>query len=353
MSASKVVSLQDVADLVGVHKTTVHRALRGDPRVESGTTARICEAASKLGYDPDANQAAHRLALRKTGKTEPSQLVALFFPVVFSKSPYFLRQFVGFMEVLSDAGYDVLTRILDRMADRRLPMAVSRGDVDAVVALADPDWLLKQQAILSGMQPSLRRPFITLINSTTGAWTVTADFRQGGRSSIAHLLDLGHRRIITISNMAHGSEERMRGYRDELAARGLDEARHLIAIDCDNAISDWREKVADALDRLIGAAPDATAFLAPNDQLAMVSIALFAERGRRVPEDMSLMGFDDTESNPGANHEGILSTIALPLEQIGREAARMALSPGDSPRTMVLPVGLRVRATTSSAKRSI
>jgi DNA-binding LacI/PurR family transcriptional regulator len=347
--SSKSVTLQDIANEVGVHKSTVQRALHGDPRVEAGTIARINEVATRMGYDPEANHAARRLSLRKSGRGESTKLVALFFPLVSSRAPYFLRQFVGFMEVMSDAGYDVLTRILDRMGDQRLPPAVMRGDVDAMVALADPEWLTRQQNLFANM-PAVRRPLITLINPVPGAWSATADFRQAGRMSIGHLLDLGHRRIISISNMSHQFAERVAGYRDELVARGLDPDRHLVALDCDNTISDWTEKVADAIDRLLAACPDATAFLAPNDQLAGLAITLFAERNRPVPEAMSLVGFDDTDPVPGPDHQNILTTVAVPLEQIGRQAARLALSPGDGPRTVVLPTGLRVRGTTRPPK---
>lgn len=343
---SKVITLQDVADVVGVHKSTVHRALRGDPRVEATTTERIREVATRLGYDPDANQAARRLSFRKTGRTEPTRLIAMLYPVVFTRGAYFQRMFVSFMETLGEVRHDVLTSILEETSMTRLPATVLRGDVDAVVSLGHPNMLGMLQTAIDALPGELRRPLITLINPVPGAWTVTADLRQGGRLATEHLLDLGHRRIITVGNMAFRSEERVAGCREALVARGMDPDRHLVAMNSDNAILDEERRRIDVLDRLLAAAPDATAFMAPQDQYAGFAVGRLAERGRPVGETMSLVGFDDTDPVPGADGQNRLTTIALPLEQIGREAALLAMTPGDTPRTVTLPVGLRVRGTT-------
>ena len=343
--AQKVVTLQDVANLVGVHKSTVHRALRGDPRVEVGTTERVRAAAAQLGYDPDINQAARRLSLRKSGRSEPTRLIALLFPVVFTRGAYFQRLFTSFMETLSEAHYDVLTRVHDH-AGLQLPPIVARGDADAVVTLTHPSELAMIRAAMDALPTSLRRPIVTLLNPLDGAWTVTADLRLGGRQEMDHLLDLGHRRIITIGNMAFRSEERVAGCREALAARGMDPDRHLVVEDTDKRIVDDHARVAMALDRLLARAPDATAMLAPQDQAAGMLMQMLAERGRPVPERMSLVGFDDTDPVFGAGNQNILTSVAMPLEQIGRESARLAMDPGPVPRTVVLPVGLRVRGTT-------
>lgn len=340
-----VVTLQHVADQVGVHKSTVHRALRGDPRVEAGTAERIRAAAARLGYDPAVNQGARQLSLRKTGKVESNRLVALLFPVVFTRGAYFQRMYVSFMETASQARFDVLARIHDS-ADTSLPPSVVRGDVDALVALNHPKELGAVQTALAAVPTPLRRPLITLFTPMPGASLVAPDMHQAGRLAIAHLLDLGHRRILTIGNMAFRAEERVEGCRAELAARGLDPDRHLIALDSDKRIPDDRQRLAEVLDRLLAAAPDATAMMAPQDQAAVILAGLLAERGRPVPGRMSLMGCDDTDPLPGPGGENLLSTIALPLEQLGREAARLAMDPGSEPRALTLPVGLRIRATT-------
>jgi LacI family transcriptional regulator len=343
---AKVVTLQDVADLIGVHKSTVHRALRGDPRVESGTATRIQAAAAKLGYDPEANQAARRLSQRRFGNFESPHMVALFFPVLFSRSAYFLRQFHGFMEVMSDSGFDVLTRIVGNHEWQQFPSAVARGDVDAVVSLAHESQLMELRAQLLALPGSVQRPFITLINPLPGAWSVTADFRQGGRLAAAHLLDLGHQRILTIDGLSNQHRERLVGIRDELQARGLDPAKHLVAIKPDETISPWHAQVADSLDRGLAKAPGVTAIIAPNDQVAALLFTLLAKRGRPVPERMSLIGCDDTDPLLGPGHQNILTSVALPLEDIGRATARMAMALGSKPRSEVLPVNLQVRGTT-------
>src|SRR5208283_546230 len=76
----KSVTMQDIASRVGVHRSTVQRALVGDPRIDATTVKRVRAEAVRLGYDPAVNQAARRLSLRRTGRAVSNHLVALFFP---------------------------------------------------------------------------------------------------------------------------------------------------------------------------------------------------------------------------------------------------------------------------------
>jgi LacI family transcriptional regulator len=344
----KVVTLQDVARQVGVHKSTVHRALRGDPRVEEGTAERIRAAATKLGYDPDVNQAARRLSLRKSGRSEPTRLISLLYPVVFTRGAYFQRIYTSFVEELSLSHHDVLIRINDK-DHLTLPSIVSRGEADAVVTLNHPEHLAVIFAAMANLPTSVRRPIISLLNPQPNGWLVNADMRLGGREQMHHVLDLGHRRIITFGRMAFGSDERVAGCREALKARGMNPQRHLTVADPDNRIPDV-QRLAEVLDRALAQAPDATAILAPHDPAAQQLLPLLAERGRPVPERMSLVGFDDTDPILDAANQNILTSVAVPLEQIGREAARMAMNPGPAPRTVMLPVGIRLRGTTSALR---
>lgn len=337
--------MQHIADAVGVHKSTVHHALKGDPRVQEQTAARILAAAQKLGYDPQANQTARHLSLRKTGRREPNHLSALLFHVVFTKGAFFQRIFVSFIDEMSRSGHDVLTRVVDE-GSSELPPAVQRGDADTVVALHHHDHLADFQDRITALPQDLRRPMISMINGIPNAWCVTPDIAGGGRMTMEHLLDLGHRRIITIAKMAFGNEARIEGAQAALRDRGLKPDRHLIIAQPMVSTKELRACLADALDRLLAAAPDATAMLAPHDEAAGVLIDLLAERGRAVPAAMSLIGFDDTHPVSGPDGSNILTTVALPLEDLGREAARLAMDPGPEPRTIVLPVKLIERATT-------
>lgn len=343
--AHKVVTMQDVADLIGVHKSTVHRALRGDPRVEAKTTEKVRAAAAALGYDPDVNQAARRLSLRKTGRSEPTRLIALLFPVVFTHGSYFQRLFTGFLETLSEARFDVLTRIHDKTVPL-LPPIVCRGEIDAVAMLGQAESLEQARTEMAALPTSLRRPIISMLLPVAGMWNVCADTRLGGRMEMDHLLDLGHRRIITIASMAYGCEDRVAGCRDALLSRDMNPDRHLIVATTDLRIADEDQRLADVLDRLLAASPDATALLAPHDPAAQRLMQMLAERGRPVPERMSLVGFDDTDPVIGAGGQNILTSVALPLEQIGCETARLTMDPGARPRCITLPACLRVRGTT-------
>lgn len=345
--ASGFVSLQDIASASGVHKATVHRALRGDARVEAGTAARIRAAAERLGYDPNANRDACMLSLRKSGRSVRTGLLALILPTFAAHGPYFHRPFVAFMETAHLAGHDVLLRIMGSRPDDRLPAPVLRGEADAVVALSNEAWLRTQQEAIDALAPSARRPVIGMMEGLACGWHVNPDFRQGGRLAVGHLLDLGHRRMIGIRGMSYGFVRRCEGYCDEMRARGLDPGRCLRLDSGEAPGMTLRDRIAAILDRLLAAMPDATAFLSPNDEVAILAAGLLAERGRPVPARMSLIGFDDTHVLPAGDGRNMLSTIALPLEQIGRAAAEMAMQPGEQPRSLLIPVGLRVRGSTA------
>lgn len=340
-----IATLQDVADLVGVHKSTVHRALRGDPRVEAATTMRIRQAADSLGYNPAMHTSACRLSWKRSGRSDPTGLIALLLPTAFTSGSYFKRIFAGLLERAATEGLDVLTRIYDGV--RPLPPVVCRGEVDAVIVLEHQSHLIEVGLAMQALPRPLRRPIVNLLHQHDGMWSVCADLRGGGRVAMDHLLDLGHRRVVTIDRLAFGSSERIVGCRDAIRARGMDPDRILVVVDANNGIADEDMRLADALDRGLALATDATALLAPHDPAAAKLIRQLAARGLAVPGRMSVMGFDDTDPVLDQCGRNRLTSVALPLEEMAGEAVRVALNPGSTPYRIMLSVHLRVRETTS------
>lgn len=340
------VTLQHIADLVQAHKSTVHRILRRGADDDSDLARRIRVAARDLGYRPEANHAARQLSLRRFMRQDDRRQILFYLPTASFSTAFFLRQFTGAMGVLAGTRFDVLIRLSDDLAQRQLPVAIERGEVAAVVSLDTPDWLVIEHRLLGRVHPTLRPPLIGLLTGLPETWSVSVDFHAAGRQAMAHLLDLGHRRMIAI-------EERpayTAGLRAELATRGLDPDQALVARHAipgsEIGSHAFAPRIAETLRRLLAAQPGATAFLAANDPMAIIATRVLADLGRAVPQAMSVVGFDDTDPIPGPGGANQLTSVALPLEELGAAAARMAIDPGPSPRQVLLEAGLRVRTTT-------
>lgn len=338
------VTLQRIAALVGVHKSTVHRVLQHGGADDSPLAQRIRIAAYELGYRPGAAYAVRQGVRRRFRPGDARRQVLCFLPACTFRSPYHLRLWTGITDILADSGLDLLLRLAGGLIDRQLPAAVARGEVAAVITSDIPSWLGVVQGMLAG-QPAERRPaLIGLLSAIPGAWSVHLDFHGLGRQVMGHLLDLGHRRIIAIEERP----ELTAGFRAELAARGLDPG----ALQVCHMVPDpgtAEERLAGTLRLLQAAQPQATAFLAPNDPIALLAVRHFTAQGLTVPTAMSVVGFDDTHALTGADGANLLTSVALPLEELGQAAARLAMDPGPVPRQVLLPATFRVRATTARA----
>lgn len=341
------VTLQHIADLVQVHKSTVHRILHRRSGTTSPLARKIDAAARDLGYKPEANHAARQLSLRRFRRQDTRRQILFYLPTGTFRAPFFQRQFHGAMDVLAGTGFDVLVRLSDELSDRQLPLAIERGEVAAVISQDHPDWMAIELGLLARLHPSLRPPLICLLQTIPDAWSITIDHHQAGRMAISHLLDLGHRHFIAVEQRLACTE----GFQAELSARGLDPQQHLAAMHIPHGSEPHDQRYAGSLKRLLELQPMATAYLAPNDPAAARAIQLFSEWGRTVPDAMSVIGFDDTDPVIGPDQRNRLSSIALPLDELGRAAARCALDPNGSPRLQIFPVELMIRTTTGPAPR--
>lgn len=333
-------TMKDIAQQLGVHKSTVQRALAGDRRLEAATIARVQAAAARLGYDPEHHLGARRLSLRRSGRRPATRQVALFFPPRVFTSAYFMRLLSGVMDELSDHGQDLVTSFLVREQELRLPACVRRGEIDAALALGHPDSVAGLAAALAAVADGV--PLVSLVNPAAGA-AVVADVTAGAAQAMERLLALGHRRLLALEGLAHREQARVAGWRRALAAHGLDPDRHLRV----ERVGAEPDGLAAAFARACTALPGATAILAPNDPTAVALARLLAARGLAVPGDFSLVGYDDSDPLPDALGANRLSSLAVPLERLGREGARLALdlAAGGAPRTVVLPVEWRERAS--------
>lgn len=347
----KGVTLQDVAKRCGVSLASTSYALAGDRvHVSEETSQRIIATAREMGYDPSRYQAARRLVSVGSGREIANNIVALYVPPEFHETRYHLLVFSGVMAEMMPRSYGVLT--LHGYAPGRhyiLPKPIVQGDVDAVI-MAVHSYAI--DAIYSELrsEPSFgRRPVVSVLEKIEGVSSVTADDYQGGFLAISHLLDLGHRYFMHFGIYYEQLHcKRLEGYRAALSARGLDPDTHLVQ--CDWTAESLAESEQN-LRRELENHPNVTALLAYSDESALLIAETLRMAGLRIPEDISLVGFDGTHELRDEHGNNILTTITVPLFEIGRLSADMVLrhqaERPDTPEDIVLPVSLTTRGSTA------
>jgi DNA-binding LacI/PurR family transcriptional regulator len=176
---------------------------------------------------------------------------------------------------------------------------------------------------------------------------VDADNRNGARIAVDHLVALGRRRIATVHGTLDlsSARDRLDGYRAALAAAGVTADRSLEAPGNFSAAD-----AATAMRRLLERHPDLDAVFAASDSMAAAAVSVIADSGRRVPADIAVVGFDDTELAVATRP--MLTTVRQPIEAMGREMARLVArridNGADSPSQVVFPTELVVRESSGA-----
>jgi DNA-binding LacI/PurR family transcriptional regulator len=184
----------------------------------------------------------------------------------------------------------------------------------------------------------------------SGVSFVDVDNRDGARSAVAHLASLGRRKIATIAGPAdmNAGIDRLGGYHDGLARAGLTEDATLV----DSGDFTYDAGYA-AMTRLLTARPDLDAVFAASDLMAAGALGALRAAGRRVPDDVAVVGFDDSPIAPTTDPP--LTSMRQPIEEMGREMARLLLvsigRPDAAPRHVILATRLVRRASTDGGRR--
>jgi DNA-binding LacI/PurR family transcriptional regulator len=343
---SRRARIADVAREAGVSKTAVSFAFNSPDRLSPETATRIREVAESLGYRP--HPVARMLTQGQTlalGVLTPQAL-----SVVFS-NPFFGAFTEGVAVVAEEHGYG-LTFISPLHGS--LARAVSRATVDGVVAVG-----------LSEHHPEVEQirhvlP-IVLVDSTAMPEypSIDIDDEGGARAAARHLLELGHRDFLVIGvqppQPATEMEpegvtgRRMRGYRSALAEAGIELSDERVVAGPASV-----EGGATGFGRAWSSGLRPTAVLAMSDAMAIGALRAIRARGLSVPEDVSVVGFDDIDI---ATHtDPPLTTIHQPIRRKGEEAVRLLLSvvhggEGAGPEHRRLDTHLVVRGSTAQAPR--
>ena len=328
-------TIYDVASLAGVSKSLVSLVLQGSSRVSEPRRAAVLAAIAELGYRP--SRAATMLASHRTKNVE----------VVIDdyRNLSFVGLLVGLRSELASHGYHLT--VTDRALNATpgglsAPMGVGTGlstNLDGLIIAAEPD-----DALLVGWTgPTVIAGWRATLPS--GADLVANDDELGGRMAVDHLLHLGHRRIGHLTGASGPAAHRRVGFVDRMLSAGLQPS---VSDDLGGtAEEDGYRTAADLLDEN----PDITAIFAANDTMALGALAAIRARGRNVPADISLIGYDNSPLAQSRYLE--ITSIDDRSELVGAAAGKALLArfedPALEPQRTLLEPTLVVRATTAPA----
>ncbi len=321
-------TMADLAGIAGVSAITVSRALRDDsPGVNAETRRRIREIAQQYGYA--FNVSARNLRLRRSMTVA---VVVEMKPTVERQmsGPYPLDLLGGITQELTSGGYSVLLTSL-------------QGGALPNVQAADGVILLGQGAHEDAMHEvqGWNRPMVVwgAVSRHESQVVVGSDNRRGGAQAAERFVALGRSRPVFLGDPAHGEfVERLQGFAEALARHGIVPLTPVVPSFTVGA-------GAEAVHALLDAHPQIDALFAASDLLAIGAIRALIERGRRIPEDVSVIGYDD--SPLGATYVPPLSSVHQNFIDAGVLLARKvrALIEGEPAASETLPTHLVLRAT--------
>ncbi len=328
--------LADVARSAGVSLSTASRALAEPGIVRDDTREKVEKAAARLGYMPHG--AARALASRR------SRTIGAVLPTV--DNPIFASATQAIAQELSASGYTLLLAAFDYAPDTEVAVTralLERGVDGLVLVGADHQRELFQAVEQAGVPCE----FTWTLDSSGYRHCVGFSNRLASAQVTQHLLELGHKKFAVLSGHTAGNDrarERLAGVREALAARGLKADGRIV--ETTFSLGHGRAALRELLERPEGL--DFTALVCGNDLLALGAMLECRERGIRVPEDLSITGFDDIEL--AAELPPGLTTLHVPSGEVGRRAAARLLerlAGRKVPREDKVPVELVVRGTTA------
>lgn len=327
------VTIADVARAAGVSIPTVSKVINQRDGVAPATMLRVQQVVEDLGYE--TSLVARSLRTSRTG------VIGILVPEFEPFSTELLR---GVSAATSGTGYELLayagltTGAGQPGWERRSLSRLSGTLIDGAIVVAPTTTLSASSIPVVAIDPH---------TGPEGHATVDSDNVAGARSAVEHLVGLGHRRIAHLHGRADLASAQLReaGYREALAAAGIPFDGRLLRA------GDYQEEPAAAAARELLAGPDRpTAVFAANDSSAIGVLRAASELGLRVPQDLSVVGFDDVPQ--ASTSTPPLTTVAQPLAELGASAVTMLLGmlrgePTDD--HVRLATSLRVRGSSGPA----
>lgn len=344
------ITIKDVAAEAGVSLQTVSRVMNKGPNVTPKMHARVMEAVNKLGYVPS-------IAARRLGGSRSFLILAFNDrrPTIEGwenrrGNDWVDQMLYGGMLTCAEHGYRMIFELIDSHSD------ALESEVQGAISSLHPDGIILTPP--HSDDPRIRALIekngieYARIGSQTngGGHRVFMDDRAAAACATEHLIGLGHRRIGFIEGNPEYrvSELRLAGYRDALAAGGIDFDPALICP------GDFTYEAGErALGQLVALDPPVTAVLASSDEMALGLMHRASEQGITVPRDLSIVSFDDTPTVRLAMPP--LTAINQPIAAMTAKAAALLIAAkkngAATPGEHVVPFGLEVRKSTAPPSR--
>lgn len=324
----------DVAERAGVSKSLVSLVMRGAPNVSEERRHRVLSAAAELGYRPNA--VARSLVQRRTN------LLGVLLSDLHN--PFFAEVIDGIQAEAAAYGYRAILGTGDRveLSEARALETMLELRAEGLI-LASP--VLPMRTIVAASR-ELPTVLVARRSRERTVDSVANDDVAGAALAVAHLASLGHERIAHIDGgEGAGSPERRRGYENAMRKHGL--GTHVRVVGGNYTEDGGRRGVTE----LLGKNPP-TAIFAANDLSAIGTLSALAERGIAVPDDISVVGYDNT-ALAGVRHIN-LTTVDQPRPEMGRAAVTLLLERleggRETGRNVLMPPSLVVRGSTAAPR---
>ena len=327
--------MSDVARLAGVSHQTVSRVINDSSHVRPETRERVMHAMRQLDYRP--NSVARALV---TGRSKTLGVVSFDTTLYGPASTLF-----GIEQAAHEAGYFITIASLKALDRESVLDAVERLrilGVDGILVIAP-----QVTAARALLRTPAGVPLVALEAGPTDVVPVASiDQFAGAREATSYLLDLGHRTVFHIAGPDDWLEaqQRVAGWRSALDTAGADVPTPVAG--------DWSPRSGYAIGEQLALDPDVTAVFVANDQMALGVLRAFHEAGRRIPENVSVVGFDDIPEAPYFMPP--LTTIRQDFGEMGRRGLKLLLEtmedPDGPPRHLVVPPELIVRSSTMMSR---
>lgn len=288
--------MADVAVRAGVSGQTVSRVVNDSPRVDPSTRARVEAAMAELGYRP--HRAARAL---RTGRTRTIGIVVSTLATVGN-----FRMLQAVADAASARGYALA--VVTATGPETLADAFAQlhdHGVDGALVLNEATAIARDAAAPDGLR-------LVVVDSPADDrfGVVGSDHAGGARAATAHLLAAGHGTVWHLAGPAgsYAAAERERGWREQLGDRPVP----------DPVRGDWSAASGHSVGGLLAERPDVTAVFVANDQMALGLLRALADAGRRVPDDVAVVGFDDVPD--AADFRPPLTTVRQDFDRLGEQA---------------------------------
>jgi LacI family transcriptional regulator len=333
-------TIRDIADLAGVSIATVSRVLNDRPDVAPETRENVLQVVREHGFS--TNRGARGLSSGRTG------MIGLTLPLV--ADAYFGPMLSGAAEALYERDMRIVLAPTLHEHDREVSLLerLMRGTTDGAILML-PEESIEELRMLQRQG----FPFVVVDPREPppeGVACVAAMHASGAKVATEHLLALGHRRIGAIAGAPgwYATEERLLGFRAALAAAGILLDPQLVVY------SDWRmPRGTEAAEQLLALPDPPTAIFGFNDNVAIGALHAARKRGLSVPDDLSVVGFDDTELAVIVTPQ--LTSVRQPLAEMGRMGVSLLIRILEGQRVDALRVELAtklvVRESTGPLRR--